>query len=111
MYDDDWGIDGSSILDRITGRPRMLAEQCSTCIFWPGNRMQLRAGRLRDMVESARRADSFIVCHQTLPGGREQPAVCRGFADRFSTNFLRIMERLGGWHEVPAAACADGGAS
>lgn len=112
MYDDDERgvIDGSRIFDRDTGLPRLLAEQCSTCIYRPGNPMHLRSGRLREITNAARQADSFITCHQTLPGvSGEAPALCRGFYDRWSTNFIRVMGRLGGWHEVPAERCVERG--
>ena len=103
-YDeDDEPRGGGSILDRETKRPRLLAELCATCIYRPGNLMRLRRGRLRDITDEAVRSDSYITCHSTLAGmSGAQPAVCRGFYDRFSTNFLRVMGRLGGWHEVPA---------
>jgi hypothetical protein len=98
------GTNSADIMDRDTGRPRLLADQCATCIYRPGNLMHLRRGRLLEITNAARRNNSFITCHSTLPGmSGAQPAVCRGFFDRFSTNFLRIMGRLGGWHEVPAA--------
>lgn len=83
---------------------RMLTEQCTTCIFRPGNPMHLSAGRVRGMVKEALQLDSFIICHDTLdysaPEGFGPPAVCRGFADRYSTNALRIFGRLGGYEEI-----------
>jgi hypothetical protein len=54
--------------------------------------MGLRSGRVRDMVDAARRDDSTIVCHATLPG---ENAACRGFFDRYPTAPLQIAERLG----------------
>lgn len=97
------GTDTGDILDAGTGLPRLLATECDTCIFRPGNLMHLRRGRLREITDAAVRANSFITCHSTLPGmSGVQPAVCRGFYNRFTTNLLRILERLGGWHEVPA---------
>jgi hypothetical protein len=94
------------VFDAETRLPRMCAEQCSTCIFRPGNPMDLRPGRLRDITRSALRADSFIVCHSTLPGPQQvaPPAICRGFADRYSTNLLRIWGRLGGFVDVDLPA-------
>lgn len=75
------------------GRVHVQAELCSTCIFRPGNLMQLRSGRVRGMVDEAREHESAIVCHQTLDG-REQ-SVCRGFFDRWPTTPLQLAERLG----------------
>lgn len=86
-------------------RPRLLATKCSTCIFHPGNRMQLRSGRVKDMVETALRGGGTITCHKTLsygghPGFGE--AVCRGFYDAHGgrSNFVRVIERIGGFAEV-----------
>lgn len=105
--DEDYGDenDGRDIDIWSPDGPRMLAEQCATCIFRPGNPMHLDKGQLRAITEQARHADSFIVCHSTLPGlapAGVGPAACRGFADRYDTNYLRVMRRLGGFHEVPA---------
>jgi hypothetical protein len=91
------------VTDRDSGRSRLLSRQCDTCVFRPGNLMHLRAGRLADLVADARRAESFVVCHETLPY-REcpdfEPAICRGFKDAYCTNYLRILERLDGLIEV-----------
>lgn len=75
------------------GRVHVCAEMCPTCIFRPGNRMALRSGRVRGMVDDAKRDDSTIVCHDTLDTGKH--AACRGFFDRFPTAPLQIAERLG----------------
>lgn len=94
----------------VDGRMRMLAERCSTCIFRPGNLMHLHPGRLAALVAAAHRADGFIVCHSTLVGVAPEgfrPAVCRGFADRYSTNALRIMGRIGGIVEVDPPTTED----
>lgn len=73
------------------GRVHVRAELCSTCVFRPGNLMELRAGRVRQMVDEAKEHDSGIVCHQTLDGDN---ATCRGFFDRYPTTPLQIAERL-----------------
>lgn len=88
---------------RGTGKPRVLSEQCVTCIFRPGNLMNLREGRLQQIVRDTCAAGSYIVCHETLPGmpGEDTPALCRGFYDRYGTNFIRVMDRLGGFVEIP----------
>lgn len=81
------------------GKVHVLREQCSTCIFRPGNLMHLQEGRVKQMVDQASGDESVITCHQTLPyGGYEaEPAVCRGYwdaqKDRVST--LQIAQRLG----------------
>lgn len=87
------------------GRPRVLAEQCSTCIGRPGNLMNLRPGRVRQMVRDAVRGGG-IPCHQTLSyGGHPEyggPAACRWFYDHYgpACNLFRIYDRLGGFTEV-----------
>lgn len=65
---------------------------CSTCIFRNDNLMQLKSGRVKEMVEASKRNESAIVCHQTLGGDN---AVCRGFFERFPTVPLQIAEHLG----------------
>lgn len=105
---DDGATRASDVLDRATGKPRLLAEQCATCIFRPGNPMRLRGGRLRQITSDACRAGSFITCHSTLYDPAVQPAICRGFADRYDTNVLRVFGRLGGFTEVNEPA-KDGG--
>jgi hypothetical protein len=85
--------------------PRLLAEKCSTCIFRPGNRMSLRTGRVKQMVNDSISGGGFITCHKTLDYG-EHPdagaAICRGFFDAYGpmSNVIRIYERLGGFDEV-----------
>lgn len=64
---------------------RVSASLCSTCIFRPGNLMQLKPRRVRGMVDEALRNDAFIACHKTLDGER---AVCRGFYNLHKTDTL-----------------------
>lgn len=87
------------------GRVHVLAGKCSTCVFWPGNRMQLAEGRLRDLVQANIEADAALTCHKTLDEwpGDAPPAVCRGFFDAYETTPLQLAKRLGMivWDEVP----------
>ena len=55
--------------------------------------MDLRRGRVKEMVSQAKRLDSVIVCHATL--GTRKNAVCRGFFDAHATAPLQIADRLG----------------
>jgi hypothetical protein len=96
--------------DPETHKPRLLSRQCETCIFRPGNPMHLRPGRVKQMVsEALREGCQGIICHDTVSYG-EHPdfggALCRGFYDAFGyrNNFVRIMERLGGFTEVDPPA-------
>lgn len=86
------------------GRPRLLSGQCATCVYLPGNPMQLRRGRLKQMTEAGMQGEG-VTCHDTLTYGPYPefgPALCRGFYDSFGsrTNLVRIYERLGGFEEV-----------
>lgn len=67
--------------------------RCSTCIFAPGNRMRLRPGRVRDMVEECQANDSYVPCHELLDG--PIGAVCRGSFDVLDTTPLQLARRLG----------------
>lgn len=106
-YDDEaYERAASNIFDRATRKPRLLADRCETCIFHAGNRMQLKPGRVKGMVQDAIDGGGYITCHSTLPGAANpsgmQAAVCRGFFDGFGrlSNVLRIFGRLGGFTEV-----------
>lgn len=81
---------------------RVMRERCSTCIFRPGDLMQLRSGRLKDIVESAKKADSYVICHKTLERG-VPGAVCRGSFDTLYTTPIQLAQRLGfiEWREPP----------
>lgn len=65
------------------GKIHVLKAQCATCVFRPGNRMHLAAGRLKDLITG--NSDSALTCHQTLPyyPGDAEPAICRGFYDKY----------------------------
>jgi hypothetical protein len=78
------------------GKIHVMEKMCKTCIFRPGNLMQLEPGRVEGMVRDATADDSCIPCHSTLYlSGRPEHAVCRGFFDRHATAPLQIAERLG----------------
>ncbi|WP_233513752.1 hypothetical protein [Micromonospora craterilacus] len=96
--------------DPELGKTRLLAYECATCIFKPGNPMHLEPGRLKQMVTTARGDAGYIICHSTLPyaGSPVPTAVCRGFFDRYRTWQLQVMERLWGFVEVePPGQDAD----
>jgi hypothetical protein len=88
------------------GRPRVLREQCATCIGRPGNLMHLQPGRVRTLVrQSLQEGCQGIICHQTLSYGEHPesgPALCRWFYDRYGalSNFVRVIERIGGFTVV-----------
>lgn len=74
-----------------SGRVYVCSRLCDTCIFRPGNLMNLEPGRVEQMVADAKRKESAIICHETLD--RKQ-AVCRGFFEQYATAPLQIAERL-----------------
>jgi hypothetical protein len=87
-------------------RPRLLADRCSSCVFRPGNLMQLADGRLADLVAANRAEGTLLVCHQTLsygPHPEQLEALCRGFWDAYadSSAVAQVMGRLFGpdWYE------------
>lgn len=95
----------------------VLNEQCATCIFRPGNPVNLRRGRLQQMVETCVRRDVHIPCHEHMTVSEKEynadgsseinpnDPVCRGFYDRYPGvgQLIRIMGRLGALHVVDAA--------
>jgi hypothetical protein len=95
-----------SVGDPVLGKTRLLAHECAACIFRPGNLMHLAPGRLRQMVTEARQESGYIICRSTLPYHHDgaQPAICRGFADRYTTWQLQVIGRLWGFVEVEPPA-------
>lgn len=79
----------------VAGKVRVQAERCSTCIFHAGNRMGLRRGRVKGMVEKCRADGGTIVCHQTLSD--DVGAICRGFYDGYADEIpaLRLARHMG----------------
>jgi hypothetical protein len=70
------------------GRVWVLAVKCSTCIFRPGNKMHLNAGRVDAMVQECLEQQSVIPCHQTLDGPR---STCRGFWDLYHQDIVPLV--------------------
>jgi hypothetical protein len=70
------------------GMVHVLDRKCDTCIFRPGNLMQLTPGRVKEMVGEAQRNRSCIICHETL--GTKRGAVCRGFFDKHAAQSLPL---------------------
>jgi hypothetical protein len=68
--------------------------------------MDLRPGRLRSLIrDNTQQGVQGLVCHQTLSFGDHPEfggAFCRWFYDTYGllNNFMRIIERLGGFTEV-----------
>lgn len=99
------GPPAPNVGDAETGKTRLLAQRCSTCILRPGG-LRLPEGRLREFLAQTVEGGSFVVCHSTLPGNPSgaAPAVCRGFADAYDTSDLRTIVALWGFVEIPPPA-------
>jgi hypothetical protein len=92
-----------NVHDEATGKARLLSRRCDTCILRPGDLMHLGTDRLRHFLNQVRSADSFVICHQTLPGMCDDttlPAICRGFFDRYRTTGIDLAASWG-FQEVP----------
>jgi hypothetical protein len=64
------------------GKVRVLSRRCGTCVFRPGNPMQLAPGRFEELIRRNVDAGALLTCHSTLPYGDHPdfgPAVCAGF--------------------------------
>jgi hypothetical protein len=84
---------------------KVMRNQCATCIFRPGNPMDLRSGRVHEMVAMCRQHDTHIPCHERLTTITEieglseinlDDPVCRGFYDAYPGvgQMIRISGRL-----------------
>ncbi|WP_371517626.1 hypothetical protein [Kitasatospora sp. NBC_01300] len=98
-----------AVADPATGEVRVLARLCDTCIYRPGNLMNLTPGRVRQLAAEALTANGHIVCHSTLPAlapPGTKGAICRGFANAHGNAILalRIAAAFGRIVEVPPPA-------
>jgi hypothetical protein len=76
----------ADVIDPVSGKVRVMSRQCSTCIFWPGNRMHLRPGRFEEVIRSHLESGALLTSHSTLSYGDHPkfgPAVCAGFWARY----------------------------
>lgn len=90
--DDEWGS-GAPIGDPLTGEIRICEDLCSTCIFRPGNLMNLEPGVVADLVRENIAAEGHITCHKTLD--TDEGAMCAGYyrlpAAKARSMFLRLV--------------------
>lgn len=98
--DDGWDESDRNVHRPEDNKPRLCSRMCNSCILRPRGKGQipLRADRVAEVIGSAVQRDSYVICHATLGTGAS--AICRGFYDRYSTNYLRVMGRLGGFVEI-----------
>ncbi|MFB8235495.1 hypothetical protein ACFC58_02995 [Kitasatospora purpeofusca] len=112
--DDDWdeqsendeGEPAPPVADPATGDVRVLSVLCDTCVYRPGNLMNLAPGRLRQLAQEALANNGHIVCHCTLPAlapPGTKGAICRGFANAHGRAVfaLRVGAAFGRIVEVP----------
>lgn len=85
------------------GKVHVVSEMCSTCVFRPGNLMNLSPGRLKGMVDGSVADGGGITCHKTIHGQAEQEATCRGFYDAHKSRVpaLHLAADIGIIEEVP----------
>ena len=72
------------------GKVHVMAEKCATCIFRPGNQMDLLPGRVAGMVKGCLAKDGTIPCHETLHRYPRKHAVCRGFFDAYQRDIATL---------------------
>jgi len=97
--DEDDSAGGGGVFEPEAGLAVWVqAEKCKTCVFWPGNRMHLSPGRLKEMVDKAVAEEGHITCHDTLLYSyktRSRPAVCKGYFDHPDGNERSLALRTG----------------
>lgn len=75
------------------GAVHVNAEMCATCIFRPGNLMDLNPGTVARMKNSADSSGTCIVCHENM--NTPSAAVCRGYYDSHKSLLLIRAEAAG----------------
>ena len=89
---------GTFILDPETKKPRMNSTQCPTCVGAPGNKADLRPGRIQELVRKNTGPNALgLICHETMvsrDGEPPQEAFCRWMYETRPSNYQRICERL-----------------
>ena len=104
--DSDGGVEDSdtvtlSVGDPATGKTRLLSRQCDTCVSNPATDPAYPEEELRRPARPSPRSGSVICRDRTCPLVSDtHPAICRGFADRYTTQALRLITQLWGFTEV-----------
>lgn len=78
--------------------PMVAAARCSTCVFRPGNALDLHPGRLAQVIADNRARGTVLPCHLTTHGQWPEPAMCRGYWDTYGAEAgtVQMVYRLGG---------------
>ena len=61
---------------------------CDTCIFRPGNLMDLQSNTVKSMVDRCLKINGTIPCHERED--RSQHAICRGFFNRYQDDIAPL---------------------
>lgn len=82
------------------GEVHVLEERCATCIFRTpedGQIKGLEPGRIADLIKTNLEGGAAVPCHSTVYEPDVEPAVCRGFYDRYADQVpaLRLARSLG----------------
>jgi len=80
----------------------VMEERCDTCIFRPGNLMDLNKGRLADLIESTDEGDTNVICHKSrsVSGAIHTDAWCKGSVDRRPGKAVRTLREMGLGEEI-----------
>lgn len=83
--------------------PGVFKEMCGTCVFRPGNLMQLRPGALKRVVDANLATGTLLMCHTTTHGQAPEEIACKGFFDRYGERqmVVQVINRIGSFQEVP----------
>lgn len=87
------------------GKVHVMSEQCSTCVFRPGNLMHLSPGRLKGMAEHVQETGVPFACHQTLSYASAEyqahydgEALCAGAVENYGDQ--SVVMRMAHAHNV-----------
>lgn len=72
----------ADVIDRESGKVRVLRKHCRTCVFRPEGRDLFGEARVDELIARNVAAGALLTCHSTLPYGDHPefgPAVCAGF--------------------------------
>lgn len=87
----------SDVIDRDSGKVRVLSHRCDSCLFRRGH--PFGEDRAREVIGTNVARGALLTCHTTLPYGEHPdfgPAVCAGFWAKHAmqTAAGRIAARL-----------------
>lgn len=104
--------DPRDVLDRESGKVRVLRSRCDTCVFRDEGREIFGADRVESLIQQNLDANALLTCHSTLPYGpypKFGPAVCAGFWARhgLATAAGRMARLIGLIRLAPPGAGND----